>query len=328
LVLILLQFNCTKTKGNELKELKKPIEEYIHVFLTQQQLDDIGFEHYGEVDFQLMFHGGYGYLLNWKDRMMVKYDGHKPLKKYEAAKGQAPSEMLVPRPQFIYNNENIAVYDIKKKKVLLFDFDLKYIDEVKPQKDYVHIFNTCDMLVAQQRYSSNHVFALLDENFGEKESFGEMYSCKNLPYDVYPPPVMNTAYKVDNRHMAHTAIMYRLKDCELKIYDLDTKVPVLKLNWKQPVNPTQKDHKKRKNLYLSKYFRRHGDYYVLQTQLVKRLFGDKKNCIRIFDLKGALVLKVEFPYMFLVYDDEDNDTKVYFLDADENISYIDVAEIL
>jgi hypothetical protein len=323
---VIISGACSK-QGNSPGNIEKQSPDgSIQPLLSRETLESVGFEHFGAYDFRLLFDCGHLYVLNSRDYMIVKFLGKEPQAVFKTTKGQAPTEMIHPITIFRYNTDTIAVFDKSKRSVLRFDRHLNYIDEVSLEKDYNYIYDSDNGLLAFLDYKNDDACAFLDENFRPVEAF--VKANKTIPFERFYPQLLNKCFILDRRSVAHTYGLYPRKNCSVAVYRLNDKTAAATLTWKQPFSPTQKDISARKKLYFSLYVGKHGPYYVVQSTIVKALGRKEKYHSLVFSQDGELVHDEIFPHRFVSVQKDSGNSNVYFLDDDENISYIDITKMV
>ncbi len=96
-VLLFLLCSCgTKEKmlGKENFEIK------FKILLSESDLASAGFEDFTPYKFSLLVKSPFLYVFNFGDKMMVKFEGKTPLKKYKAS-GPGPREFLALGTKFL-----------------------------------------------------------------------------------------------------------------------------------------------------------------------------------------------------------------------------------
>jgi hypothetical protein len=325
-VIVFLAF-CSPVEKNRTSK-KKNIDEYFKKFITIDTLESVGFEHINIHDFSMLFYKEYLYILNQGDFMVAKFKGNTPLKVYKAKKGQAPKEFIDPRHLVLYDPGTIGVYDVTKLSVLLFDLDLDYLREIRVKNYFLDLARTGQGLTARQfTIETENVFAFLDENLNIMETF--LKANNKRPFKNFNLLQVNHGHFLDQRLAAYTYAKYPYKNCNIDIYDLETRKMLLTLKWDQSHSPTQADIDTGRNNYYSWYAGKHGRYFVLQNTFYKDLQDkDPIKEMLIFDEKGTLILRKNFPHMLLRFKKIQNDSVLYFLDENEDISLIDIKDIL
>jgi len=326
---IVLTVGCSSNPGKEELLPPRDIPKYAHVMIPAGTLEETGFEHFGEYPFDLAFKGDSLYILNFRDQLIAKFDTRsmKPLKIFKAAYGQAPQEILTPRSLFLLNDNRVAVLDVRNLKILFFDPDLNYLEELKNKTDFDKIYcNGQKPPIAMLDYTASDVIAFLDSRFEVKDSF--IKANKKIPFDRFYPMLLNMIYFMNNNTAAHTYYIYPSKNCKIDIYDITSRKKTITLSWDQPFTPNQKDVYAVKNLYSCYYVGKHGRYYVVITHIIKNLQSHGTYNLLVFDEKGRLLLLQESPYRFINYTTDREDPRVYFMDDNENISYIDIPGLM
>lgn len=323
--LVLLSF-CSQS-GSTKKVEGKSFEKYFKPFISMSTLEKAGFEHFNPPYYSMVIKGPYFYILNQSDRMVAKFEGIKPLRAFKAAEGQAPKEMINPKSVFFYDRDTVAVFDVTKLKVLMFDLDLNYLREVKVQDKFFNMYGTNKGVLAFAYWTQGHVFAFIDKDFNETETF--VKANQKMPFDQFYPPLLNNGFLLNGTLAAHTYRLQPRKECKLDVYDINTKKRVITLNWKQPFTPSQSSLNARKNMYFTVYAGKHGNFYVVQNQIIRRLRTKTWELyLLVFDQHGELIRHIRFPHFLMRTQKDDDAPEMYFFNDEENISYIDIGDIV
>jgi hypothetical protein len=324
-VVLIFLAGCSKSE-NSIPATGNSADGLVKRFIPRETLEAVGVEHFGDNDFRLLFKCRSLYLLNTKDFIVVKFQHSEPQRVYKTARGQAPTEMIHPVTIFSINNDTIGIYDITRQCVLRYDLDLNYIDEVKLTNQYNYVYGSSRGVIAFLTFEDDNAFAFLDESFKPVELF--VKANKTIPFDRFYPQLLNKRFMLSPDLVAHSYYLQPGKTCRIDIYDLSSRTGTVSLKWEQPFSPNQKDISSRKNLYFTLYAGQQDRYYVVQSSIVKRL-GRKENYhFLVFDSKGKLFLEEKIPYRFVSAQSDFPDSKVYFLDENENIAAIDINELM
>jgi len=289
-------------------------------FITLSTLEKAGFEHLDADSFVILSRAGSSYILNKKDHLIVKFMGNNPLKMYKE-EGQGPGGMIDPRSMFSYDPETLSIFDITKASVLLFDLDLNYKREVRVNTDILKLKDIKDGFVAFGAFG-DYLFARLDKNFKVIETF--VKADKTMPFRNMFPQSLNMGYLLTGNKIAHTAWLFTSKNCKADILDLSTQKNIVSLKWEQSHSPTQKDIDNRTNMYSSNYIGKHGKYYVVHNSFFKNISDQGTNELLIFQENGKLHSKHDFPFSIIRCYNSSGDTRIYFMDNDEDISFFDL----
>lgn len=266
--------------------------------------------------------------MNSKDYLVAKYNesGGNPLNVFKGEYGQGPTDMLVPRSLFNFGVNKVGIYDVRNQKILVLDSNLKYLEEINCKKNFVEIYSSQRGLLALLDYKSNHAMAFIDDTMTIKQEF--IAANKKTPSEKFYPQLLNTGFYLNTGLVSHSYRLFPYKKCTIVIYDIESMKDKLTLNWEQPFSPTLKDIENRKNLYFCVYVGKHDRYFVVETIVNKTLKSSPEYHLLIFNETGKLLLNQECPYKLIHYCSDEENAKVFFVDENENISYIDIKEIM
>jgi hypothetical protein len=299
------------------------IEKKFEIFITLSTLEKAGFEHFDAINFVILFMDDSSYILNKKDHSIVRFKGKTPLKVFKE-EGQGPGGLIDPRSVFFYDPETLAIFDITKASVLLFDLDLNYKKEVRVNTDILKLQDTKNGFVAFGTFGE-YLFAKLDSNFNVIETF--VKAKKTTPFRNMYPQSLNMGYLLTENKIAHTSWLFTSKNCKADIFDINTQKNVASLNWEQSHSPTQKDIDNRTNMYSSNYIGKYGKYYVVHNSFFKNIRGHGIHELLIFYENGKLHSKHDFPFNIIQCYDASGDTRIYFMDENEDISFFDLSRL-
>lgn len=326
-VLVTILFLIAFCSGNAAeKDIVAKLEDHLKIAITMPDLEKAGFQHFDASNFDLLSVGDNLYILNSKDRLIVKFVRGKPEKKFKSMKGQAPKEMVVPRSLFLFDQSTIAVYDVTRKYVLFFDLDVNYKGEGRIKSNFTGLANVSGQLLGFFNYKREHVYAVLDINFNIVSGFVKAH--QKAPFKNFYPQLLNMGYFLDDNFVAHTNRIYPNKQCKVDIYDVDSKKLSVSLEWEQPHSMTEQDFTSISNLSFSTYVGRHDEYYVVQNGYSKEKSSHSQYSILVFNSTGELQFKGDFPYLIMSHQKQNNDSRLYFIDENENIGFIDVRDIV
>lgn len=326
LIYLVLLPSCSQSERTK-EAGEQSFKKHFKQFIPLAALERAGFQHFNPPFYSMVIKGPYFYILNQSDHMIAKFKGSKPLRVYKAAEGQAPKEMINPKSVFFYNQHTIAVFDITKLKVLMFDLDLNYLREEKVTDKFFSMFGSNKGILAFAYWTQGYVFALIDEEFNEFETF--VKANKKIPFDRFYPPLLNMGFMLNGNLAAHTYRLQPRKQCKLDVYDINTTKRVITLKWEQPFTPSQGSFNARKNMYFTVYAGRHGSFYVIQNQIIRRM-GSKTSelYLLVFDRTGELKRHTRFPHLIMRTQKDNNAPELYFFDDEENLSYVDIGDIV
>jgi len=324
LLVITIISSCSTNKDDNAWK-KKDLKKFIKTEIPIETLEEVGFESIDREWIHLLFKDSYIYVLNQNDRQIVKFKGEKPLKSYKSPEGMGPGDFLFPRYSFFKDDHTLAILDRGKTSVLFFDEDLNYLGEKKLMKLYV-IMSQTGGIIAGGQITKDKVFTTFDRDFNEVEKFVDINT--KLPFQQFHIGLLNKVYFLHGGYGVHTLSWYYEKACSLDIYNLATKKKILTLDWELPNNPTEKNYRENKDFSCSEYVGFHGSFYVVMNGFYKRSLQEPKPELLVFDQQGNMILRRDFPFRFLSFDKEVNDTLLYFLDEHDNIASIDLMDIL
>lgn len=323
MVTMLLPF-CSGTDTSTPAPVIINIDDHIKKFMTIAELETAGFEHIYFPHFRLLFKDKDLYILNTKDYLIAKVTGNKLHRVYKTQKGQAPKEMVAPRSLFLYDDNTIAIYDILRISIIFFDRDLNYIKEIKLKNEFSKVARIGKNLVALLNFEEECVFGILDKDFKTVQTV--VKANKKIPAERFRPWNLNTGFFLDERLVSHSYSLFPNKNCKVDIYNVYNGELVVTLPWEQPFSPTAKSINKRRNMYYIYNVGKYGSYYVVHASHSKTLMSESHYEFMIFDRDGVLKYKGDFSNGILNTSKDTMDSKLYFMDDDEGISYIDIEE--
>lgn len=306
---------------------KKNIDDHFKKFMTVEKLEEVGFQHLDGVNFFLLLNSKNIYIFNEKDFLIAKFTGNKLQRVFKTQKGQAPKEMITPMSFFLYNDDTIAIADYLKSSILFFDRDLNYTKEIKINNKIMTMARVGKTLVATSNYGGEeNVFAVLDKDFNIVKTI--VKANKKMPAERSQHWHLNKGFFLDEKLVSHSFVLFPNKKCKVDVYDVNTEKLVATLPWEQPFSPTAKSINERKNIYFIEHVGKYGLYYVVRTSHSKTLQSKSYHEFMIFDLDGTLKYKSDFSYGIIQAVKDTMDSKLYFMDDDEGISYIDIEAFL
>jgi len=323
----ILVVSCSETSAPPIVPTKKAIIEHAVKFMTVEALEKVGYEHISGYNFRILFKNGSLYILNTKDFLLAKFNGDRLLRVFKTRDGQAPKEMITPFSLFRYNENTIAIFDEHKRSVFFFDSNLNLEREIRINSNYEKIARVGKNMVATFSSLEDDMFALLDENLQVIRT--AIKTNKTFPFKRVYKHHLNEGFFLDGNMVSHSYSMFLYKNCKVNIHDISTGKLVAVLNWEQPFSPTAQSINKRKNCYYLYHVGKYGPYYVVHTSYSKTLIGSRRHrVIRIFNEKGDLRYKDNFGNIIITVSKESPDSKLYFMDDGDGISYIDIEEFM
>jgi|GEM_PF-3356121 len=267
------------------------------------------------------------YLLS-DDGVIARFSKDGKAEKRYHAKGQGPGEFQKPRDIFRYDSQTIAVFDLMKGRLLLFDDDLNFEREINLRKQsesqFRKIKRSGSLTYAFGDFGT-HYLALLDNDFYITTTYRKIPT--EVPFKHIYPSLLYMAYLLNNGEIAATSWVYYSRDCVADIFNTKTGQVKASLRWKSPISLTQADVTARKNLYGCRCILKAGKQYVVETGLTKTLKNPNSSQLEliVFDEKGTLVARMKTQYD-LITTNEERGSRIYFVDDKDNISYWEVGE--
>jgi hypothetical protein len=170
------------------------------------------------------------------------------------------------------------------------------------------------------------VFEFLDQNFNTIETL--VKSTTKSPFDQYYQRWLNEAYFLRGGLGGHSFWRQPWKDCKVDIYDLDKKKLKVSLQWEQSNPPSQSDINNDRNFLFTSFVEKLKSFYVIGNSSTTKFGIPPSTELLVFNEKGKLILRIDFPYKILRFQKITDDTLIYVMDDDEDISYIDLMSIL
>jgi len=301
----------------------------IKQFISCQTLENAGFEHMDGMHFDLLFKNKDFYVLNDWDRRVVRFENGMPANKYSSIAGQAPSEFMTPRSMFSVDSSTIGVVDIQKARALLFDDKLNYLKEYPLPMLTNSITRVKDTWVSfQVSQTRDMVFDILDEQFKPVEKF--LKANTKVPFEHYYNVFLNKGKFLYGGLAAHSYSLFPYKACHIDIFNIAAREKTVTLEWEQPFTPSDRSIQKGINLYFLERIFKTGRFYTVQCVFGKTLAQpyDVEYDMLIFSESGALEFRDKFPYLFIAYQSDKPESRVFFMDKDENMAYIDIEELM
>lgn len=330
IILLVALTSCSSpgrnTGGNKhltVEEIKARVNKFIPV----STLEVAGFEHIAAYDFDLLFGKGFLYVLNMRDNMIAQFEGAELRNVFKARQGQGPKDMLAPKSMFFYGDDKLAVHDYEKKKIVFFDLDLNYIEEVTVSKPFLTFANWGQGIIAELS-SQEYVFGLVDDKFNITESFVKANT--ELPFERYFRHWLNEGHFINAWLIGHTHRLQPREDCKVDVYNLKNKKHVLSLEWSHLFPPAQKNIDTRKNLLFTVFIAKIGRFYVIQNSIMRTFSPDSDFELLVFDENGRLISRGDFPFKLLRIQRavKETDMRLYVMDDDEDIAYFDLMSII
>lgn len=315
IIFLSIVFGCSSSIDNSRKISGKDGV----VWLERKTLEKLGFLRITS-DMRLLKYKGF-YLLNCQDKILIKIKDNVPERKY-SADGQGPGEFVRPQSLFQYNDNSIAVFDITKQSILLFDLNLNFLDEKKLIAPIRDIDRMNDCFIAFGDFNPNY-FARFDKQLNRVETFQEIP--KKVSIKNTFPTFFYKGFLLSENELAATNWLFTETKCRIFIIDPFTKQRKLTLEWKNPFPFIGKDFAKMSETYSMFWMNKFGRYYVVQVQYAEKSSKNSSYKLLFFDLNGRMVNQSEFDNEIIqisVVGSSEN--RVFFVDDKENIAYLDL----
>jgi len=297
-----------------------------HIFISSDELNRAGIDGVDAFHLALLVEKKV-YLLS-DDEGIVRFSEDGKAEKRYHAKGQGPGEFQKPKSIFRYDSQTIAVFDLIKEKLFLFDNDLNFQKEISVRKQtktyFRKIMRSCRLTYAFGNFG-NHYLSLLDNDFNVKTTFEKIPTV--MPFKHMYSPLLYMAYLLNGGEIAATSWVYYSRDCMADIVDARNNNVKVSLHWENPAAPSQADVTARKNMYECRRIVKAGGWYVVETKFTKTLKNPNVSQLEliVFDEKGTLVARMKTQYGLITTNEEDG-SRIYFVDDNDNICYWEVGE--
>ena len=314
LILLLMLTSCSNkmdSKENHL-QLGNP-----KLLIKATELEKAGFDHHISTLFHMLVEKDFIYLLNREDRTLARFTHQgKADRKYQAV-GQGPGEMVTPTLVFSPTQDTLAVLDIGKVKLLIFDAELNFQGEKAVDVRITKLIRDSGITYAFGDYGDFYL-AILNDGYEVVKPFKE--KPKELPFKGVLPYALFKGYPLYEKEIAATSWAYFRPECKAEILDIDTLKTKITLKWQHPAPPDQSDVLSRRKVYSCYYINKHNDLYVVQTHFNERLNSESRRILLVFRSDGKLISTLEVSFDLIpVY--EKNSSKLYFVDDLGNINY-------
>ena len=321
---VLIATGCGKNSGVGNKMIEKGKFMDFKVYIDNDTLEKFGFESYNSHAFSLLHTDESVYILNSKDKMVVKYSKDKKHKVYSAS-GQGPGEFQNPINLFFLDDDTIVVFDIMRDMFMYFDKDLNYVRALSVKQSFYKINKIKDGYIVFGDLKNEAMFALLDQDLNIKSLYGNRN--RKTKYNNTYPRILYQGYLIKDNIVADTSWVYLNKKCSVDIVDIKSKRKLCNLSWDNPVTVSQKSINNRK-MYGSALITGNDNYYFVQNTHSNGITAISYDLI-VFDKKGIMQKRYnDFKYYLLDtrYCKKKDDGKVYFLDEEGNILSGEVIE--
>lgn len=290
-------------------------------------LESAGFEYLQPLQFDLLLGIDSVYVMNSKDRIVVRFKGDKPVASYTYPEGKNRRLRFALKSIFFYDSETIGIYDYGKSFVRLLSLDLEFIREVPVKTTFSEVTVTQKGLTAFL-FRGQDVFAFLDKDFNVTKSFCPTE--KDLPFEGYYPRLLNQGFFLSPTLAAHTRWAQHEKECNVNVYDLESLERVLTLTWEKKTQWTAEEFEKNLNFYFTIFAAKIGPYYVVQNVFQKGFGMKKRYLLLVFDEKTKIIYDREFPYQLIRFQKPfgETGTRVYYMDDQGDIVRDDIRSIM
>lgn len=321
--LLLIIFSIQIIGITNTEELKKHFKKFIAI----DTLENVGFGHINPDSFQMVFDRDSLFILNMKDRIIVKFKENKPEKIFKGEYGQGPKSMLYPRSIFIIDPNTIGIYDFDKSVLLYFDRDLNYIEEKRVPSLRWKEMNKTSRGITTYYIGQDKIFAFLDQELNPLDRFVEANK-KSPVKSLLGDTLLNQGYFLRGDLVANGFFILLLEDNRLDIYDVKQKKLKISLHWKHLSPPNQSDIDNFRNLTYTLYVDKLKSVYVVENLYCKDLKGNQIPEVLIFNENGNIIYRETWPFRLMSFSKTYDDSLVYVMDDDEGISYIDIMTLL
>jgi len=318
-VLLVAMSSCSRTVETKF-ELKS------HLLLSSKELARTGFDAV-DPSHLIMLVEDKIYLISNIEGILVRFSKEGKAERLYVAKGQGPGEFQNPRNIFRYDPETIAVFDMMKSQLLLFDNDLNFKKSIdigrKEHEEFYNVMRSGSATYAFGSFKGNYL-ALLKNDLRVEKKFRKIPTIATFKH-IYPR-LLYAAYLLNDSEIAATSWMYFSEHCKVDIIDANTQQINTSLSWESPVSPTQEDVTARRNLYACLRVLKAGHRYVVETEFKKEENQRHRQFeLIVFDENGTYLTQMKTLYV-LITTNEEHGSRIYFVDEKDNVCYWEVGE--
>lgn len=319
IVIMVIGTNCSSQK-----EVSQPLTRLNEkLFMDADTLEKAGFNHLSSDAFNILVLGSRYYILNTQDNMIVKFNGKNPERLYNKS-GQGPAELLNPFSIFDAGNNTIGIFDLDKIEIVFFDLDLNFIKEVRVNRSIRKILKSNGKWYAFGDFDDK-IFAVMDENLNIIDRFGQRD--RKSPFQKLYPAALYMGYLLPGGEVADTSWLYVHSTCTIDILDITTKKKLHTLQWDNPYPPNQNTINNGTMMYSSRYVGKHNDLYVVQNSFVKKIKDKEVYYLMVFDKTQKLLTTFTMENAVISSQDNTDPSKIYTLDDNGNMLYMDLKEM-
>ncbi len=323
LILMFFLIGCSKTEN---ANNSKPQSVSAIKFLSSEVLEEAGFKHIDAMFFELFFVGNNTYLLNSSDNMIARFVNGKADRVYSQY-GQAGGEFLSASSIFLSDPGTIGIFDTQKSCVLLFDTELNYKDQKRTSHSIRKLSKTDKGIFAFGDFGKAF-YARLDDNFNIIDYFGDRsFEGLKIPFEGLYPYALYMGYLLQNGEFADTSWLHVYSPCKVDIIDPISKKIKCSLEWENHYPQTQKTIQNRTDSYSCYLVGKYGKFYVVQNSFSKKPNSVPVNDLIIFSENGKYFGKLDFKWQIISSSGVKNDSRVFFLDDNEDIAFFDLNTI-
>lgn len=312
--------HCTKSENPTPKKSLPAGKPYIGV----DALEKAGIEHLDPRLFGMLNTDKFTYILNRKDNLIARFIGGKADRIYNHA-GQGPGETLNAFNIFQLPGGQIAVYDTQKSVILFFDKELNLEKEVRVPVSIRKILFGKGKYYAFGDFDKN-IFAVYDADFKKLETFGIRNRKAHL--EIRFPATLYMGYLLIGGEVADTSWLHISSKCKVDIIEIENRKVKCTLEWDHPSPPNQKAINLGLNNYSSRYICKTGGIYVVQNAFSKKLKAESRYDLLLFDDRGMMIAAFQNVPQVLRTVKSRDDKKLFFIDDECNISYLNVDDLI
>lgn len=301
------------------------IQPLLKTVISVTQLESSGFGYIYDNCFDLLFTQKALYLLNSRDRMIVKFSNQQPIKILKIEKGVDERKMMFPVNIILYDPKTIAVFDFEKRSVLFYDMELHFIKEQKVKGNIIGISNnegdTTVFLL-----NSNFLLGQMDKSLNIVGTYIREY--EKTPFRSYYKRLLNQIFFMTGGLVGHTKWLQFEKQCKFDIYDMKKKKRIIRLSWEQPFKLNEINFLAKRDLYATNNAVIAGGYYIIQNAIQRSIEERVVYELLVFDMRGKLVFRGEIPYGLIRFKKGWRDNFLYMMNDEGSIVALDVNELL
>lgn len=267
-----------------------------NIFMSESDFEKNGIYNVCELNVAIALSDKFVYLLAKKERVILKTDkSGKVLNRFQANEGQGPGELIDPKDFAIYKN-NVAIHDITKRRILLFDSNLNYIDEITPPDGVERIIPDLHGGWVAWQEGEGNVFARYNDKWEKVSSFGEFKETVALSNIM--PAALKRGYLSSSAAIVSSWAFYNPK-CRAVVYFIDENKSHLELTWDNKWKINQNDVNERRKITECRGFFAYDHKIVGFFALHERMGRNPEKEIIVFDRAGKIILRRVVDYDLL-----------------------------